>query len=75
MRVCVSEGVTYQRSAQIQGQREVVTSLHRFVQNLGTEGRGSLPATVTCVTVRCAQHVPYIAVEEVFESTRGAITT
>jgi hypothetical protein len=72
---CVSESVTYQRFAQIQGQREVVTSLHWLVQDLGTERRGSLPARATCATVRRAQRVPRITVEEVFEGTRGTVAT
>jgi hypothetical protein len=74
-RICVSESVTYQRFAQIQGQREVVTSLHWPVQDLGTERRGSLPARATCTAVRCAQRVSHIIVEEVFEGTRGTVAT
>jgi hypothetical protein len=72
---CVSEGVTYQRFAQIQGQREVITSLHWPVQNLGTERRGSLLAGATCAIVTCAQRVSYITVEEVFEGTRRTVAT
>jgi hypothetical protein len=60
---------------QIQGQREVVTSLHWPVQDLVTERRGSLPAKATCATVRRAQRVPHITVEEVFEGTRGTVAT
>jgi hypothetical protein len=63
------KSVTYQRFAQIQGQREVVTSLHWPVQDLGMERRA------TCVTVRCGQRVPHITVEEVFEGTRGTVAT
>jgi hypothetical protein len=74
-RLCVSEGVTYQRIAQIKGQREVVASLHWPVQNLRTKRRGSLPTRVTCAIVRHAQRVPYITVEEVFEVPRGIVTT
>jgi hypothetical protein len=58
---------------QIQGQREVVTSLHWPIQDLGMERRGSLPARATCTTIRCSQRVPHIIVEEVFEGTRGTI--
>jgi hypothetical protein len=52
-----------------------VTSLHWPVQDLGTKRRGSLPARAACSTVRCAQRVPHIVVEEVSESTRGTVTT
>jgi hypothetical protein len=58
---------------QIQGQREVVTSLHWPVQDLGTERRGNLPAT--CVTVIRAQRVPHIIAEEVLEGTKGTVAT
>jgi hypothetical protein len=63
--------ITYQRFAQIQSQREVVTLLHWLVQDLGTERRSSLLARATYATVRCAQRVPRIAIEEVPKSTRG----
>jgi hypothetical protein len=59
----------------IQGQRETVTSLHWPIQDLRTERRGGLPTRVTGAIVRRAPHVPYIIVEEVFEGTRGAVTT
>jgi hypothetical protein len=39
------------------------------------ERRGSLLARATCATVRRAQRVPYIIVEEVFEGTRGTVAT
>jgi hypothetical protein len=60
---------------QIQGQREVVALLHWPVQDLRMERRGSLPARATCVTVRCAQCVSRIIVEEVFEGARGIVAT
>jgi hypothetical protein len=59
-----TESVTYQKFAQIQGQREVFTSLHWPIQDLGMERRCSLPAKVTCATVKCAQRVPHITVEK-----------
>jgi hypothetical protein len=70
-----SEGVTYQRFAQVQGQREDVTMLHQSVQDLGTERRGGLPARTTSATVRGTQRVPYITVKEVLEGTRGTVAT
>jgi hypothetical protein len=69
------KSVTYQRFGQIQGQREVVTSLHWPVRDPGAERRGSLPARATCPIVRCAQRVPHITVETVLEGTRGTIAT
>jgi hypothetical protein len=45
------------------------------VQDLGTKRRGSLPVRATCATVRCAQRVSHIIVEEVFEGTRGTVAT
>jgi hypothetical protein len=60
---------------QIQGQREAVASLHWPVQDLRTERRGGLPTRVTCAIVRRAQRVPYITVKEVFEGTRGIVST
>jgi hypothetical protein len=53
----------------------VVTSLHRSVQDLGTERRGSLLARATCPTVRCAQRFPHITVEKVLEGTRRTVAT
>jgi hypothetical protein len=67
--------ITYKRFAQIQGQSEVVTSLHWPIQDLGMERRGSLPARATCATVRCAQHVSHIIVGEVLEGTRETVAT
>jgi hypothetical protein len=52
-----------------------VTTLHRSVQDLGTERRGGLPARITGTTVRGTQHVPYITVEKVLEGTRGTVAT
>jgi hypothetical protein len=72
---CVSESVTYQRFAQILGQREVVTSLHWPIQDLGMERRRSLPTRATCATVRRAQCVPHMTVQEVFAGTGGTVAT
>jgi hypothetical protein len=71
----VSEGVTYQRFAQVQGQREAVASLHWSVQDLRTERRGGLPTRVTRTVVRRTQCVSYLSVEEMLEGTRGAVAT
>jgi hypothetical protein len=39
------------------------------------ERKGEVAYQLACATVRCAQRVPHIPVEEVFEGTRGTVAT
>jgi hypothetical protein len=73
-RLYLPEGVTHQRNQKVRSQGQARTSIHRTVQDLGKTWRSGIPTQPTRKFVSRAWCVLCVSAEEVFASTRRAIS-
>jgi hypothetical protein len=72
-RLCLPEGVTYQRNQKVRSQGQASTSIHRTVPDSGKMGRSGISTQPTRKSVSRAWCVPCVSAEEVLASARKAI--
>jgi hypothetical protein len=74
-RLCLSKGVTYQRSQKDWSQGQVSTMIYQIVPYSRKAWRSGLPAQLIGKSISSAWCFPCVRAEEVFASTRGAVTS
>jgi hypothetical protein len=74
-RLCLSEGVTYQRSQKVRSQGQLSTTIYRTVPDSGKAWRSGLPSQLTRSCVSGVICFPRVPAEEVPASTRGVVAS
>src|SRR6185312_15539539 len=70
-RVRVSQGIAYSRNPKISGRRKIGPSVYRTISSSKESWSSSIPFGATRRNVGYTPSIPCLAVEKVFEYTRG----